>query len=383
MPNPYDYFPAGWDARYLEKKANAARERLVVTCVGDSFMQGTGADDQVRQGWVALLEAELARQLGRHAWFDAATYSDDFDMWFTNVHFTGVSPLAVNPNLGRSYVNRAFGKCPVWTGGTAVGSGLLTYVTRGPSTAIDLLTVDLNAGSFTVSIDGGPPKTVATGNSGYLKRTCFSGLSPSVHTLVIDSQSAANVCVPFGLISYTGEQGGVLLSNVASPAEVAVATLGGNFAGIPTAEQTLAGRTSATAPGGFGPPTEADLFIWGLGINDCQYPSAGGVPDFRDVVRRDVEGVRKGCQDASLMFVANWLYDPLTSDITTGFLHPEKWLEHVMAMRDVAEYFGGCLLNLQPRFGQYPVRDGLVLAANSHPTTPGHRRIFEAVMGYL
>ena len=394
----YCYLPPGWDAAWRTAKTNVGSSRIVVTGIGDSIMQGWMASDVLTTSWWALLRSAILTANGN------ALSGDHYNLMLSAaaVAIFGGPGTATYPFVIAGTANTNYGLDVGMYNYAAFNitaqSPFITFTTPYVCTAFDILYVDgFQAGSWSYKVDGGSATTVTTSGSGstsngQIKKISVSSLSNTTHTVVINSLDANfGSCIIGGITTYKSTTG-VTFANMGWPGMGLITGSQANnnlFSGTNATPidrvalyQGYTGTVaSPTALSGFGFPTQPDLAIIALGVNDASASVTRA--NFRDGLDRLVWSLRYGKSDAcSILLLANWGPDGTlgtSSTITNQDQTANSWTAYRdlrAAMLEVAQAEECAYVDIHGFFGRKPVTNGWINSATDiHPTTSGHSKI--------
>jgi lysophospholipase L1-like esterase len=160
-----------------------------------------------------------------------------------------------------------------------------------------------------------------------------------------------------------------------------------------TAVYPLAFAVPAQAATGFGFPTQPNLTIIALGINDCN--NARSETDFRNGLQRFIQATRRGNPNSSILLVS--CYYPFNNqsglsaysgfaysdDNNSGFANGDGWNAFKTAMARVARAYSCGFVDLEQRWGATPVAKGFLPNNDIHPTDAGHQDMANAILAVI
>jgi hypothetical protein len=396
-PTPGLILPDGWDTAWRAAKANSATSAATVSLIGDSISIGSYATDIMLTTYWAKLRAQLTAAYTLGADFYSFAYSSaigglyNYSMATPPVVLHGVTStnwLAYFCGYNYGIFNAASG------GQTPMVAVTPPYNVVG----FDIVYIDYNSGTFTYNVDGGSNTTVtSTGNNtspnAIVKKASVTGLTSGSHTLNINSGSTVNTCNILGVACYANQSTGIRFVNHAWS--------GMGLNNSPTAHNFLADTTmfpvdrlalhqgyqgttaSPSSLTGFGFPTQPDLAILAMGVNDIQASVTAGT--FEDWIRRAVQVLRYGKNDACSILILGMYLPNTDAPGSTTFVRASDMtstpytgmMELYDSMRNVALEYNCAYGAVHTQFGQQPATNGWVTSAsNLHPTDAGHTRIY-------
>jgi GDSL-like Lipase/Acylhydrolase family len=391
---PYLFLPDGWDAAWKAAKSAAGTTPAQIMFLGDSIQVGVLASDW-KNSYVHLIRESLKTSLGGlHAdYFGAAGYSAN-----PSFNVPGTPPWSNDVGAG-AVINlaNAFG----WhydihdTNATEPTTYYhQTFTSPDACTDLDLFYVDFISGTFKYSVDGGTDQTLTCTNASsnsiapVVKVQAATGLASGIHTLAVGKQSVSAVAIPMGVAEYpTGRSGGGL----AIARFCAGLTNLSDYFGTSTTQHPpnrpelfsgpMSGSATVSSPRTFGFPTQPHLAIIALGVNDCN--AALSAANFESVLRRIIQSIRRGQQNASILFHIVCNPDPDSSDCTSGF-QGANWNTYTNLFMDYAQRYNCAVLNTHAKWGETPVANGMLTVPNNvHPTIAGHADIATDLLGVL
>jgi len=393
----YLSLPAGWDTAWKAAKGKIGSQCVTVVGIGDSILAGQNSTDiLVDSGW-ARLRASLLAANGN------ALGGDHYSLLYSALDgmSTANPPLVVSNNSANYYCGFNWGRF-------AANALIAPYVTCTPPysvTGFDILYLDFAAGNFTYSVDGGAATTITTTGPGtaagaIVKKVSITGFPLGSHTLSINANtSGANTCNILGVTGYTSSSSGLCFANMGWSGMGLVTGQSANNALSDTGKfppdrlalyQGYQGTTaSPTALSGLGFPSQPDLAILALGVNDANQGVSRA--SFRDALERLVWSLRYGRNDAcSVAIVAMYTTDGTLTTATS--VANQDYTNNVAtayrdlcaAMVEVAQTQGCAFVDVHGAFGRTPITNGWVHAVNDiHPTPLGYQKIATLLQSIL
>ncbi len=318
------------------------------------------------------MRSTLLNTYSRYGDFYPVQYSSEYYTSASST-FSGTPPWSSISSTNRFLGQAAYARVYYWTGAS---SGSATFTTPYACATIDIITVDYANGTWDYTVDGGSATTVTVTGAGspyYLRRTRISGLASTTHTVVISNGSATGALMIAGCAAYTSTSAGIGFAWNAVVGASTTLWLNGTF---PTdLSVNYQGKISSAATG-FGFPGQPSLAIIGLGINDCQSSTAGGVAGYEGMLRRFCQAFRRGVSNCSILFLVMSNPDAVNSDQTSGhFSNSQDWHLYTSAVYRIAQMFNTGVFNVHAKWSGKPVGYGFMDAGNCHPNNSGHSDI--------
>jgi hypothetical protein len=396
----YCLLPVGWDAGWRLAKAQRGSRLVTITGIGDSIMAGQGSTDPMRDSFWALLRAGLLAR-------DGGQLGGDHYGWSYNPGLglaTAVPPLVLAGVATTDWTTYYAGYTLGVFQAAKPNAPFVTFTAPYAVTGFEIVFLDYAAGTWTYQVDGGAAQTVTCVSAGSVvtctvRKQVISGLAPGMHTLTINALgSTANICNILGVSSLCSGVG-LAFANCSLPGYGLVtgfalhASLSDTGA-FPYDKRALyqgyMGPTAApTALTGFGFPTQPDLAIVALGVNDAGQSVTRAA--FRDALLALVYSLRYGRGDGgSIVLLAPYMPDGVLST-ATSVTDQDITFEAVTAYRDikaamleVAQTCGCAFVDVQRMFGRTPVTNGWVTSVSDlHPTPAGHLKIANLLSSIL
>ncbi len=398
VARPYVFLPDGWDSAWKAARLASGTTPAFITVLGDSCLAGGSSTAWLTKGAIALLQQSLWSRYGRYGVYYPATHSTSFGaaLSFTP---TGTMPWSFDGNF--NWFQNGLTQTAFWvSAGTlvfaAAGNAVFTMPTNAgidipTATEIDLIMYDYASGQWQYTVDNalgtgavtvGPGSTtLSPGGWGSVYRVPLTGLANAAHAVRISASSVqygANVC---GAIVYdptTNKASGIGVAQMslsgAQAFDYLVSPNGGPADRILQYQGQYKTNSTTTVATGFGFPAQPHLAIIELGINDCQ--NGVGLIQFRHSLRRTIQALRRGRNNASILFMISTNPDPESSDMTGGhFLNSKNWGLYTQEIYDVAQTYNCGVLSYQTKWGETPVAQGYITATDAHPTDAGHAAI--------
>jgi lysophospholipase L1-like esterase len=395
QPNSNLFLPSGWDIPWKSAKLNAGNQRAGVTFIGDSITWGWNASDFMATSWAARLRAAILTANSNLLGGDhfGIAYSAAIQA-VNGGPTTATYPLTINGTKGSNW-DTFYSAYNYQALGYTNLSPFITCTPPYAVTGFEIIYDDYVSGTWTYSIDAGSTTNVNTSgaggapDNGILRKVTISGLSSGAHTLKINSPSTATVCNIVGINAYT-DTAGLCFANLGWPGFGLVA---GNAAnnnlsdtnGCPKDRLAMyqgpQGPTATpTALTGLGFPSQPDLAIISLGVNDG-FQSVSKA-DFKNALQRLVWSLRYGKNDAcSIMLVAQWMADG-TIGTSSTFANTDfgsvytAYRDIKTAMIEVAHEEECAFVDIHKLFGRKPIANGWITSTSDvHPTATGHQVI--------
>jgi hypothetical protein len=277
-----------------------------------------------------------------------------------------------------AWIQWSFGEIAYYNAGTAANA--ITFTTPYACTDIDIVYLDANAGTWNYAVDGGGSTPVTNTGVGYHKRIQLTGLANTTHTIVCGTQSAANVLMIAGCITYKSRTSGIGFASTAVYGQTQDDAWGQLHGGPADKPSYLQGKGAAAT--GFGFPSQPSLAMLEYGINDCG--NGVTVASFTDTLRRLIQALRRGQSRCSILLLGNCNPDAVNGDLTAGnFANSANWVQYLAAMQQTAAYFNCAFVNMHARWGETPLGQGFVNAGGAHPNNAGHADIASVLAGPL
>ncbi len=393
----YCYLPSGWDTAWKAAKALVGSQKVNVVAVGDSITQGWGATDMMTDSYFACLRASIlsANNNALGGDFYGVLYSSAINGVLGGPG-TATPPLVLYGTNNSDYYT-TYGVLGV---NIYVDHSETPFIVCTPPynvVGFEIVYLDFTAGSWTYKIDSGSAVTVTTtGPATYpgaiLKKISITGLSAGSHTLTINAPSGGGALNIEGITAYKATTG-LCFANMGVPGLGLYAGVEGdnNLATISTFPpdrialyQGYQGTTaSPSALTGLGFPTQPDLAIVALGVNDAGQSVASS--DFQTALRRLVWSLRYGKNDAcSIILVAMWAPDgDYASSVVITNMDYTSTAKYYTAYRDIRKVMLECaqenncaFVDVYSAFGRQPIANGWVTSTSDlHPTPAGHLKI--------
>jgi hypothetical protein len=384
---------------------------------GDSVTNGVNPEGAgyLATGWVDQLRGMLLSK------YSASVYGDFYPVWAYSETTGAADPVNEGfptPSGGTTTFEGGFGSC-LTTNTTSswyqtISTGTIPGWTGGAVTGFDLVYYDFGAGTWEFLIDGGegsPVPTVTgatwsgsawvvtnTGGSytaGNLKKVTVRGLTAGTHTIEYGQVSATSSAMWVGISLFTGNTSGLGFARSAYSGRRAVdsatgATGNGSYAAtlsaFPTDRPSLwsgYGPTSGAAqitPTPFGFPTQPTLAFIGYGINDT---ACGISPDmYAEAIQRKIIAFRRGTAYCNIALVAFAYPDPYNSDNDLAG-RGNEYHRYKRVLSALATAYDCAYVDIDAKWGGYPVTQGFMQSGNVHPTYAGATDIATLIEGIL
>ena len=405
-PDPYIFAPNGWDAAWKAAVANRWDQRVCITGIGDSVMSGFECSDFMATSWWAVLRAALLNKYGQLA-------GDHYSPLYSAANGTGGQSTATYPVVVAGVANTDYAiesdffTCPVYFVSNAQNP-LVSVTPPYSVVGFDVFYVDGYNGSFSWAVDGGGATTVTTSGPGTaagskLGVVRITGLTAGTHTLKLRNTSGAWTGGIVGVTCWAASTG-LAFANMGWPgfglcksgsgdANLCLCTTAGQPPDKRALYQGYLGTTAApTALTGLGFPTQPDLAIVALGLNDAYNASPPTRTVFRDNLQYLLQSLRFGKGGAcSVMLVANWGPDGLPASATqvqnTDFVGADRvpvYHDFRAAMAELAQTCCCAYVDVYSALGANPVTNGWIRGADdTHPTDAGHAKMAALIGGLL
>lgn len=395
-PHRWLYLPDGWDATWQAAKSASATTPAYVSVVGDSNAQGFQTAQHMTQAFPYLLRNALVAKYG--------SYGDYYTVANSVQYLASIGAGALPNGMTVPWTfDSTFGGDTAWGLGPQimqlsgtfpqawVNAGSGAFTTPYACTAFDVIYHDWNTtGTWKYSVDdaaGANLVTVTNDGRNSMRRLSVTGLSNAVHTVRFGAGSVQYALALNGIATYNPATSnrGIGFANISMAAAKAYQWLSSN-SGMPDDRiRQLQGRyktsTSVTSETGFGFPTQPHLAIIQLGINDCQ--DSFGLVQFRSALRRFCDAFRRGRDNASILFIICANPVPSSTDATAQWTRAESWSLYASQMYEIAAEYQCAVANFHADWMATPVAQGLITAADPHPTTAGHQAIANVLTSVL
>lgn len=396
---PNLYLPQGWDAAWKAAKANAGSQRVNVVGIGDSIMAGQNSTDIMVDSFWAKLRAGVLAANG------SKLGGDHYGLLYSFYYGlpTATYPIVVS-GTGADNAGYYAGFNYANFGGQTTQTPNIRCTPPYQVTAFDIWYIDYSTGTWNYNVDGGANTTVnctgpGTGAGCIVKKVSITGLTLGTHTLNINTTSSgSNTCNILGVTAYVGTTG-LCFANMAFPGmgiftgQQAHNALNDSTQFPPgrlALYQGYQGTTAApTALSGLGFPTQPDLALLTLGVNDANQGVTRA--QFRDALDGLVWSLRFGKNDAcSIVIMAPWTTDGVLTTATT--VADQDYTLNVAynyrdiqaAMVEVAQVHGCAYVDIHSAFGRQPVANGWIHnASDIHPTPAGYLKMANLINSIL
>lgn len=357
--------PTGWNTGWEKAKRTISYTPACIAVLGTSISWGKGSTDFYAKGWAGRLKALLNSTYGVTGEHIPPQYS------------AGSSATGTVPWLHSSITNYAdlYGQAFAWASSAGI---LTTFTSPYACTSLDIVHYDFAAGTWHFTVDGIAAPTVTTTASTKQVKTSYTGLTSDVHVVAIGNNSASNTPFLAGINIYTNTTSGIWFARMAySGASVTdyIATSPG-----PADRPILWQGIYAGGTTGFGFPTQPQLAIIELSVNDCT--NAVTQVNYQSGLRRLVQALRRGSSDCSILFLVPCYPDGVNSDANVGGA-PTTYFNYIAYIHQIAQSFNCGVLNVHARWGETPFAGGLLTASDIHPTDSGHQDIANFVFSIL
>jgi hypothetical protein len=420
MVTPWIQLPKNWFAGpWFTAAAAGFSSPVWILFDGDSVTNGVNPESggYLATGWPDQLRGMLLSK------YSASVYGDYYSIWSYTQTAGGADPVNEGfpaPSSSSQYEG-GFGSC--LTPGSAstwfqtISTGSIPGWTSGGVTGFDLVFYDYGACTWGFTIDGGEATgaTVsgATWNSGdgyyvvtcsgggytggNVKKVTVSGLTSGTHQIEYGQVSVGGNAMFIGISLYTGNSGGIGFVRSAFSGRRAIdsATQAGSsvsfaasLSAFPNDRPALwsgygpvnSADGAQITPTPFGFPTAPTLAFVGYGINDCGdwiNPDA-----YSDAIYRKIIAVRRGVPSANIALVAFSNPDLHNSDndLSGNGNHYNRY-KRVLA--DLAASYNCAYIDIDTKWGGYPVTQGFQESGNVHPTYAGATDIATLIAGIL
>jgi lysophospholipase L1-like esterase len=369
-----------WDKTWKEARAACSETPKNILIMGDSISQGASSTDYLTDGWVPKFKAKaVAAGLPVHGDYWPTCFSASFAAGLGSM--STPMPWVFAGNTAVWAATFGYGVTPLIS--TTPG-GTITLTTPYACTKIDLITFEVTAGTYDISIDGGATQQITTTVLAFQRRISFTGLANTTHTLVISNQSAANVMTPLGAITYADTTKGICFSRQTfsgSNFQQHYGPMGMVWFPDDRLKMWQGNLTNGGNNVGFGFPTQPALAIVALTVNDCQL--ATGLGAYANYLKRLCQALRRGYADCSILFVVMSNPDGVSSDVTPNLSLPTNYPLYVNAVYNAASLFNCKVLNIHAEWADQGFALGYHAASDSHPNNAGHTNIADRVAAVL
>lgn len=368
----YLFAPDQWDTNWRSALRASATTPVGIACIADSFAYGDSQlTNFMTQPWWTLFRADLLSKYTQGGDFWLPSFSQEYLTQFSQTFF-GTPPFSSINATNRSLVGGNQFGAGVWWSAAMAATNLWTFTTPYACTDIDIITLDWATGNWTYTVDGGATQTVTIASvtsPQTFRRTQITGLSNTTHTVVCTGASAGFAHMLSGVATYKSRTTGLRFGWCHTAGFSAATYVAGS---IPTGNgqwYVWQGQSGASATG-FGFPSQPDLAIIALGINDS---TGGGYPieGYQAAMRKLCQALRRGKQDCSILFVANSNPDGDNSELTTTFVNANQWPLYIDRMLNIAIDYNCALVNFHAKWGELGLSNGFQTIANPHPTVNG------------
>lgn len=373
----YIVAPPGWNTVIKAVRAVGPGH---IAIRGDSIGAGQGASDWVPKGFFGKLrDAVIASGVLLAGEYFPMDYSAS-----VNGSVGASTPWSVTKPDGtfKNIYEAGFGRVyNIQPSGGAIDQ--ITFTSPAGCTGLDFIYGDFQGGTMKATLDGVLTTINCTGTSTesvtVIKRQQWTGLTAGVHVLQIGTGQFSNTIQILGVLWRTANTTGMFFSRHAHPGIAAcnlVTPAGTNTGsgGVKSYPSDKVGILGAQTAGiNFtGPPTQADLWINELGVNDAI--SHYDIDAMRQAWFKIVRAQRAGKANCSIVFVIP-AYPGLYTDVTISGSNAEMWPRYKVAIYEVAAAFNAAVLDLDAKWGATPFAQGFMLNNNVHPTDAGHADI--------
>jgi GDSL-like Lipase/Acylhydrolase family len=374
VSNPFISLPGNWDAAWRAAKANSATTAKWMTVVADSVSDGSVADDFIAHSWVGVLKATLVAR-GLPLMGDFFIVADSLD-WASSFH--GTPPFVVS-TVGRTWITGGLTKMPLYT----AGNGTVTFTCPYACTEMDVVFYDNVAGTFTWNLDGAGAVTVVPNctGAGYHRRLQLSNASNIAHSIVFTGQSTGNCMFIEGVACYPTAAARTKGIGYGRCAYAGAQMLDYSIPNNPV-DRAKQWQGFGAATTGFGFPTQPDLMVIQMGINDLAFLS--GVGGYQRGLERVIQAARRGNPGCSVLILGVSNPDTLSTDVTsTPFANAGSWGLYLSVMANVAVEYQCAFVNIHAKWGSTGVAQGFQTASEPHPTTAGQADIAAVLASIL
>lgn len=359
--------PDNWDANWTAAKAGSGSAPATIGLYGDSIGQGSVVTDWKTQSFFELLRANLISRYSLSGDFYPPVYNTAFQP------SVGSMPFSIAGGAG-AFGSWGFLQTYLWTAAAFTNPALTFDSSNTPTPAFsdaDVHSLNFAAGTFTYQVDALTGVVVTNFTDASITKTPIASIVSGAHTIKLTAESADYAGAIAGISTFQSRASGLFFARFAAAGFRASdwgLTVGTQPADRIKLQQ---GTTHAGAATGYGPPTQPDLAIIELGVNDCQFPIS--LDRFEGSLRRFCQAFRRGKSNASILFIIPSMPDGTSGEVTSGnFSNPENWPLYIDRIYAVAAAFGAAVLNIHAAWASQGVALGYQAANQPHPGITGH-----------
>lgn len=346
------YLPVGWNSTFKSKLALSGSQLVQIAMVGDSLTAGQFSSNLDTKSLAGLLRTYLQGLYGNGGSGFKSSYESV--PGFSDATYT--NSVAASSLIASTGTWTYFPGAPEGPGGNVlqsiVSGSTLTYTINGDTARVYVLESTATTwGSYAITIDGVSRGTFSTGSKAAqgLQVQSFSGLGPGNHTVVLTTQSTADIFF-VGMAGYNST--GVAVNKFGRggyPSAAFNNGVGNSF--VNSAGVTIGGPNRGTfAQAGRwsgGSLNRSDLIIYATGLNDARPAGATTLPDtylanLRNFLE-DVKGGGNSSADSSVMIVMQHQGDISFQEASTQY-----YVLYCQRIRALAEHYGAALVNFNP-----------------------------------
>lgn len=291
--------------------------------------------------------------------YDVGTGADQLNMW-PRVYRATLNSLGIPVGGTGAVVAADAGVKPMdprWTytgtwsnanqyRASSVSGSTATFTSDSAGTIVDLTTYGSSA-SFTLTIDGGAPKTVTPTGGLIAYHYTVTGLSNTVHTVVVTTTSSSPTYLLACNVSGTS---GVVIHNLARFGSLASGSGAGSWTDSSSGVNTNPARVGCL-PAGITP----DVVWLALGVNDK------GASATNTTIAAALTTLRNQFPDSDVILVGQ--YQPSSQPTTT-------WNAFIASLYTLADTLDVPLLDLYDRSGGFAIANSNGLMGDgTHPSS--------------
>lgn len=389
--------PPGWDNVWKSARNLAASTAPAhVAVIGDSNALGYASSNMLTKSFAWLLRNNLVTKYGSYGDYYPVSYSARYATMTSSSVPTGTMPWTFDTTWGAGTLGGlqantfGFGQTIGQDAGTFpqtwVNAGSGTFTTPSACTAFDIIWHDYNnagVGTWKYSVDdaaGGGLVTVTNGGFNSIRRIPITGQTNATHTIRFGATTTSSNNGLNGVVTYdptNNKTKGIGFAVVAAGFQKAFDWLISPYSSPSNRAAQWQGRSKTAAATeqltGFGFPTQPHLAIIELGIVDCF--TGVGLTQYRLGLRKLCDAIRRGRDNASIMFVIMPNGNQNTSDQTSPFARSEMWSLYCDHVYSIAQEYQCAVVNFHADWMSTPVAQGFTTTTDPHPTDLGHQTI--------
>lgn len=408
--------PYGWDTGYKAAQSALASSGtpIRVWLHGHSIMSGHVATNTATEGFRWLVRTYLVNKFGRSADYFPVTLSNHFNemlgigvgsplAWTTGAPpwLFSTSPAANAPigfvfgntrigYVGGSAFAQAFpysgmGGDVAWFNGPASGTTVATFQHSAATwletcQAYDVVAPNYTAGSvlsYNVNGAGATNITLLADNRIQIIQAA-TGLTAGRYDTVFKTAGsiASGTAWLSGMTAHATTRGapGVQVAHLAANSCI-LSNMDSKYIA-----NTLLGLNAAGTVGAGGFPLNPHLVISNMLLADCGAFS----PDVSTQrFAQFVEGIRRASPNASIIFVADYRPNGITTDGAAVDSYAQGYPTHVEALLAVAQQLNCAFVSVHDSWQGRGVTNGYIASGQLHPTTAGHAAIANLITPLL